>query len=97
MQWFEIAGESGSKIPGWGRSAALADDGTIYLPAALGAAERRVALMAMWDGVGVVEMDGHHFVPSSWLAREFPDIAGLCQEVEEKVRAMGLARGVEGG
>lgn len=87
MMWIEVANPAGQKVPKWKRSAALADDGTIFVPAIIAGDEQIVFLTASWDGVSVItDEDGHVFVPSNWVLREYPGTEEICSVIESRVR-----------
>jgi hypothetical protein len=86
MTWFTMANPPGSDRPAWMRSAALADDGTVFAPAAIAGNELRSFLVAAWDGdVPTVTDHGHYYLPTSWLAREYPDVADIGTLIEKRV------------
>lgn len=60
----------------------------VYLPAAVvGSNEMVVFFCASHDGVGMIRDGGHLYVPTDWMAKEYPDTAEVCRLVEERVRA----------
>lgn len=88
LRWCHVSNPPGDRIPRWCRSAALAADGTIYAPAAMTDNEQAAIHAAAWDGdVPMVIDDGHAYLPTRWLAREFPHIADICDRIEARVRA----------
>jgi hypothetical protein len=83
--------------PAWLRSAILGTDGTVYAPAAAvipcpprpAAWPERWALLvdaAREQGIPVVTFDGHPFMPTGWLASEFPDSADAVRTIEHVTR-----------
>jgi hypothetical protein len=72
---------------GWARSAALDGDGTVFAPAAIAGTEEAVLLSATWDGVTILMDCGHPYLPTGWLAGEYPEIADICTKIETRVRA----------
>ena len=86
MRWIYVPNPVGFKPkPEWMRSAALADDGTIYAPAVIAGSEQEVLLCASFDGVSVAMDSGHLFVPTKWMAQEFKHAAEVCQKIEASV------------
>jgi hypothetical protein len=90
FDWFVAPGApglelNGRKVPVWMRSAALASDGTIFAPAAIGGSETAVFLCASYDGVSIVLHRNHAFVPLDWLRREYPDMAEVADRIERGV------------
>jgi hypothetical protein len=70
------------------RSAALSDDGTVFIPAAIAGHEQQAVLCATWDGtVPLVIDDDHAYLPAQWMAREYPEIADICHVIEEQTKA----------
>jgi hypothetical protein len=45
--------------------------GAIYVPAWWAGTENEVLMCAMYDGVSILNEDGHRFYPLDWLEREF--------------------------
>ena len=87
MQWLEVPDTTNRKVPGWVRSAGLADDGTVYVPAKIAGDEMAAVLSASWDGVdGVVSYRGHPFLPADWVKKEHPHTRELCEKIEYKVK-----------
>jgi hypothetical protein len=75
------------KIPKWQRSAAMAADGTVYVPGFFAGHEKLVFLCAVQDGIGVIfDTDHHLYVPAKWMATEFPDLTELCGTIEGRMR-----------
>ena len=72
------------KMPAWQRSVLVHDDGTIFVPACLGASETEVMLCAGYDGIGIAQHKGHLFVPIDWLEKEFS--CQVLSEVCDKIR-----------
>lgn len=86
MNWYETAAQD-NKFPDWLRSAAINEEGTVFAPAELTGNERDAFLRASWDGVPAVIHRGHVYLPTTWLARECPQIKILCKKIESTVRA----------
>lgn len=81
FRWIEV------DAPGerWMRSAALCNDGTVYVPAAIAGEETMAFLCAGWDGISGVIDDGHLYLPARWLAESFPDTKETCDLIESRV------------
>lgn len=86
MDWYETAPQD-KKFPGWLRSAAINEEGTVFAPAALTGNEGGAFLCASWDGVPTVIHRGHVYLPTAWLAREHPQVELLCKKIDSTVRA----------
>jgi hypothetical protein len=85
LQWCEFAAQ-GRKVPIWVRSAALASDGTVFIPAMVAGSESDAILSAGYDGVTMVRYRGHAYVPANWLRQEYPHAADLTMKIERGVR-----------
>ena len=86
VRWLCVGNEAENDIPQWMRCAALADDGTIFAPAAIVGDEGLVFLAASWDDMPCVIDGDHYYFPTHWMAREWPDIADICLRIERRVR-----------
>ncbi len=76
----------GGTGPKWTRTACLAENGDVYMPAAVAGNERTVFLCAAYDGEPVTVRAKHLFVRTKWVASEYPKIADLAQKIEARVR-----------
>lgn len=85
MLWIEIENTTSRKIPKWLLSAAMADDGTIFAPAAISGNEQAAVLSASWDGVAMVMYRNHAFLPTAWLMKEYPKTQELCESIQRKM------------
>lgn len=75
-----------ARLPKWQRSAGVADDGAVYVPAIMAASETEVFLCAGFDGADLLRDErGHLFARSDWMVREFPDTAQACRSIERRV------------
>jgi hypothetical protein len=80
--WLCVPGQK----PRWLLSAALDPETlTVFMPAAAAANETAVTLSASFDGIPLVSDEGHVYLPTKWLAQEYPEIADLCQKIEKRV------------
>lgn len=84
LRWCTVD-DLGRRISGWARSAALATDGTVFVPAAI-VGEADAVLSAGFDGVTIVRYRNHAFVPATWLRTEYPKAADLILKIERGVR-----------
>jgi hypothetical protein len=87
VEWFCVEQSSGKRMPEWMRSVAVGDDGTIFAPAAMSGNEKRAMLCASWDGVPAVLNAKHVYLPVKWLAKEYPELAGLVRRIERRLGA----------
>lgn len=85
----------GKRVPKWARSAILNTDGEIYVPALMGGNELQISASAAWDGVAMMALARHPFVPLTWLAREKPVDEELWQKVRQKVTTAADTKGME--
>ena len=86
LEWVFVPNMS-QKYPLWLRSAALGVDGKVYVPAALGDEDEPNVLMSfMHEGRSGAFRDGHFYVPSDWLASNYPETAELCSKIEQKTK-----------
>jgi hypothetical protein len=86
MVWVEIQKQPGRRLAKWQRSAAMSEDGNVFVPAAIAGNEKRVFLSATWDSIPIVMEYGHLYVPKNWMIREFPETLEVCTLIESKVR-----------
>lgn len=83
-----VATFDGVDAPEWGRTSYIdPGSGQVYVPAVLGGNEEAVFLCASFDGVSVVAVDDHVYVPAEWMAKEHPDAAPACRRIVGYVRA----------
>jgi hypothetical protein len=85
--WYEVPQPEGKKLPKWTRSAAISDDGKVFIPCAIGGDEQEVFLCTLYDHTPSVEYLNHHYVPSDWLAKEFPDAKETAEFIASKIRS----------
>jgi hypothetical protein len=52
--------------------AAFSDGRRIFVYGGMYASEQEIVLMANFDGVGIVCVNGHVYVPTDWLMWAFP-------------------------
>jgi hypothetical protein len=85
LRWCEVSAQ-GRRIPAWARRAALAADGTVFVPAAVAGSEMDAVLSAGYDGVTIVHYGDHAYVSAEWLRQEYPKAANLVIKIERSVR-----------
>jgi hypothetical protein len=85
FEWYEFPSGKRKGMPKWQRRAAIAGDGTIFIPAIVAGGENTVFLCAGYDGTRVVYHSGHLYVPSDWVKREFPQVADVALKIEGRV------------
>jgi hypothetical protein len=87
LQWFEIRNDDAkwNALATWMRCAALAEDGTIYVPAFIGASETEVFLCASFDGVALIKNHKHIYAPLEWMAKEFPRCKDVCASIKRRL------------
>ncbi len=85
LQWCEVPAQ-GKKVPAWARRAALAPDGTVFVPAVIAGSEMDAVLSAGYDGVTIVKNGDHAYVPAGWLRQEYPIAESLSFKIERHVR-----------
>ena len=86
LHWYQIDNPKGQTVPRWQCQAACAADGTIFAPAAIAGNETAVFLCAGYDGVPCVVDAKHVYLPTDWLAREYPAVRDICAVIEKRVR-----------
>lgn len=86
MQWIEMENPIGKRVPRWQRSAGISDDGIVFVPGAMTGNEQEILLCAAYDGTSVVSYLNHLYVPSHWLAKEFPKTKEVCELIERKIK-----------
>ena len=68
-----VENTKGAPLPLWLRTSFVGSDGTVYLPAAAFMNEQAAMLCAGHDGISIVSDKKHIYLPSSWLASEYPE------------------------
>jgi len=86
LNWFEVENSVGKKSPRWQRSVAITSDGTVFIPSAIAGNEHEVFLCTLSDGTPSLNYLNHIYVPTSWLAQEFPDTKETCEVIELNIR-----------
>lgn len=86
LQWRRIIveGELADTVPLWMRTMLVADDETIYIPAAVVSTnEIAVSLCVMDDGISPVSHAKHSYVPIGWVEKNYPKLRKLCEQMRE--------------
>jgi hypothetical protein len=88
LQWrFVPQPETGKQVPKWMRSAAIDDDGTVFVAAAMAGNAQASFLSACFDGVPVVQDRwGHVYLPTSWMAQEYSSWSEVFASIERRMR-----------
>jgi hypothetical protein len=74
---------AGLSIPEWVRSLVYAfDDNITFAPAVIAGNEETVAAYTLFDGVSTVTYRDHLYLPTDWIAQEYPARADLCRRIE---------------
>jgi hypothetical protein len=92
LQAFEMPKLSPSRrIPKWARTGFYNDETQeVFVPAALVVSEMEAVVMVGYDRTAVVYADKHFYVPTTWVAREWPPKADMMARIEADVRALYL-------
>lgn len=86
LTWITMAPPKGwVPRPKWQRSAAIDQDGEVYIPAVIAGNEKTVFLCVAGDIEPVVIDSGHLFVRATWMAREFPAERAVCELILRRV------------
>lgn len=87
MIWLTVDDRDGRDTPRWVRSVAVADDGTVYAPAAMTDDEAGAFNRAFFTGeIKMVFDEDHLYLPTRWIAGAYPGVADICDKIEAKVR-----------
>lgn len=86
VEWCEVAGMPGKRVPRAARRAGLGADGTVWIPAAALGSETEIFLMLGYDGEPGVRYDGGMYVREEWARREFPGARDIVDTIARKVR-----------
>ncbi|RUO42630.1 hypothetical protein [Idiomarina aquatica] len=93
MFWIEMEKPEGTRMPKWQRSAAISDEGIVFVPAAIAGNEQEVFLCANFDGTPITNYLKHLFVPAKWLSKEFPETKEVCDIISSKVKEIHASSG----
>ncbi|MBV6013975.1 hypothetical protein KUT70_18855 [Pseudomonas aeruginosa] len=88
IHWFAVSNSEHKRFPEWRRSFGISDNGVVFVPAAMAGddSELNVMLCAAGEGQSTLVHLDHHFVPSSWLKREFPKHSELIEIIEARAQ-----------
>jgi hypothetical protein len=91
MRWFSVKSPgvtppSGIRVPKWKLSAAINDAGIVFAPAAIVGDEQRIFMLSTYDGGPAVIRNGHVYLPTEWLIKEFPDWVEVFQAIEPRAK-----------
>jgi hypothetical protein len=86
MDWFSVK-PPGTREPEWKFCAAIDDNGAVFAPAAIAGNEQSVMLCAAFDGISAVINKRHIYLPTEWLAKEYPAMADVFSAIERRVRS----------
>jgi hypothetical protein len=87
MDWFSIKWPQGTRKRQWKLCAAIDDNGVVFAPAAIAGNEQSVMLCAAFDGISAVINKRHFYLPTDWLAKEYPAMADVFNTIERRVRS----------
>lgn len=88
LQWFTVEQPKGKKkLPKWIRSAAISDNGDVFAPAVFCGAEHTMLVCATFDNEPCAMLDGHTFLRTSWMKKEYPDEKELMNKIEARLKA----------
>ncbi|MFL1545001.1 hypothetical protein [Pseudomonas sp. O39] len=79
MRWLVVNYKSLNTLPQWKRTVGISADGSVFVPAAIGGAEKTVSISTLRDQVPVRIRADHVYVPMVWLAENFPVSLEGCQ------------------
>jgi len=87
MQWFKVEKTFTPNFPEWTIKFGIDENGVVFVPAAMAKIpEEEVYMCTLFDSTVSISHKNHWYVPSSWLAKEFPDTSDLCSSIELKAR-----------
>ena len=92
-QWCEVSLDhlppsKAKKVPKWARRAALAPDGTVFIPSVIAGSEMSVFLCASFDGTPVLVDGKHTYYSADWISREFPEAKATAENIRRKVQEL---------
>jgi len=85
MQWFSVIRPKGTREPQWKLCAGIDENGIVFAPAGIAGNEQAVLLCAFYDGISAVVSKRHAYLPTTWLAKEYPDMAEVFHSIERRV------------
>ncbi|MCL1635720.1 hypothetical protein M2650_13910 [Luteimonas sp. SX5] len=92
VTWYE-AGKPDPNIPAppWARVFGIANDGTVYAPAALTGDEGATLEKAAAEGIAAAMKNEHAFLPIPWLLRAYPyefEVIRVCRIIDGFAREL---------
>jgi hypothetical protein len=87
IEWFSVERPQGTQEPRWKFCAAIDAEGIVFAPAAIAGNEQAVMLCAAFDGIPAVISKHHVYLPTTWLADNYPYMAEVFHRIEQRVRS----------
>ncbi len=86
MKWYVLEKNANLGLPEWARTFGLGEDDMVYIPAAVTQMpEQEVYLRFQSDsGASLPSYNDHLYLPVTWLSREYPETADLCELFEHQ-------------
>lgn len=78
MRWLVVNSKDIDHLPKWKRSVGISDDGTVFIPAAIGGVEKAVSISTLRDQIPTRIRDNHVYVPMVWLSENCPQSLERC-------------------
>ncbi len=84
MKWFVLEKNSNFNLPEWARTFGIDDNGVVFIPAAVTEIPEDEVYQRLetYSDIPMAQYCEHFYMPSGWLAQEFPAISDLCQMFE---------------
>ncbi len=86
VTWYEAGKPDPTAFaPAWTRVFGIANDGTVYAPAALTGDEGETLAKAAAEGIAAAMKNDHAFLPIQWLVRSYPyefEVIRVCRIIE---------------
>lgn len=92
MIWHTVSERPDAPLPEYLRTVGVAEDGTMYLPAAIGGSEQKAMLCASYDHEPLAVFRGHIYLRANWLAQEYRSMADVVEVIVRRLREH-IARG----
>ena len=86
MTWHTVNEQPDAPLPEYLRTVGVDDDGTFYLPAAIGGSEQKAMLCASYDHEPLAVFRGHIYVRADWLAGEYRSMADVVEVIVRRLR-----------
>lgn len=78
MRWLIIKSKNLDHLPQWKRSVGISDNGTIFIPAAIGRDEKVVSISTLKYQTLFRIYANHVYVPVAWLPKHWPHSLDQC-------------------